>query len=150
MKKNTLVSLALIASLGSGCWSTGVSARGAQLEGAGEEAVHSSRGVYLLGGAIHLTGGEAMAECPAGIARAESEMTLADWGLSLGLGALAYLVTSQVVCEGTSAECQAMGLSAAAGMQALVGTRTLRWRCARGHGAPSLAPAALPRVTASR
>jgi hypothetical protein len=94
---------------------------------------------FTIGGLVPLSDPTGQA-CPAGLARAESQLAGFDILINIGL-AIAGGVAGTLACSGSSDETRAGCTSAGAGLAPfLIASRTVRYSCAGGVTAPGAWP----------
>ncbi|MDC0707234.1 hypothetical protein POL68_02010 [Stigmatella sp. ncwal1] len=114
-----------------GCYHTSI-----VTDRAPESRQYSDRQWFTIAGVVPLSS-PAGRECRNGLARAESEMSGADWLINIGLG-VAGAVAGAAICRNESDSRQtSCATSGAAVMSFLLGSRTVEYTCARGSSEDS-------------
>jgi hypothetical protein len=128
-----LVRLALLLAIGTtaGCFQTSV-----QTGRASDGATHRDRQWFAVGGLFRLSD-PAHAACPAGLARADSMLSVPDTLINAGI-AVAGALAGALACDGDDGACATAGASLA---PFLLASRTVDYECAAG---PTAARMTLP------
>ncbi|WP_148273368.1 hypothetical protein [Stigmatella aurantiaca] len=101
-----------------------------------ESRSYSDRQWFTIAGLVPLSS-PAGRECRDGLARAESEMSGADWLINIGLGVVGAVAGAAICRDESNSRQTSCATSGAAVMSFLLGSRTVEYSCARGSGEDS-------------